>query len=238
MSNHTCEPRLVLRTAIWLTIVLIAAQVLLAAVHSHVSGMDTAFLKNNTMGSVVSFFMPQQFYLIYPAIKYIFLQIFIYALYAFLLGLITVSIKPSRALLYLVWFISVVMIVSGNLYYVPHSLFSSYLQLLSHEVSRYVFFSSLLLLSGLVLLAFIRSIHKMRWLVTAVFISSAYIYSSFMVAHPVISHASSDKPNVIIIGFDSLRPDFLTYFNPRHQPTPAFDHFLQNATVFKNVYTP
>src|SRR5207237_4649775 len=44
-----------------------------------------------------------------------------------------------------------------------------------------------------------------------------------------------NKPNIIIIGFDALRPDLLSFFSKNHQPTPHFDKFLQSATVFPNA---
>ncbi len=47
-----------------------------------------------------------------------------------------------------------------------------------------------------------------------------------------------NQPNIILIGLDSVRPDFVNYFNQRSIHTPNIDHFLQTATVFSNAYTP
>ena len=49
--------------------------------------------------------------------------------------------------------------------------------------------------------------------------------------------ATKDKPNIILIGVDALRPDFLSYFGAT-QPTPHIDQFLKQATVFSESLTP
>lgn len=49
--------------------------------------------------------------------------------------------------------------------------------------------------------------------------------------------ASSTKPNIIFVGIDSLRPDFLSYFGSERK-TPFFDDFLNGATVFSEAVTP
>jgi len=49
--------------------------------------------------------------------------------------------------------------------------------------------------------------------------------------------ATQDKPNIIFVGVDSLRPDFLSYFG-YEKATPFFDSFLNEATVFGEAITP
>ncbi len=49
--------------------------------------------------------------------------------------------------------------------------------------------------------------------------------------------ATIAHPNIILIGVDSLRPDFLSYFG-HEKPTPFFDSFLDQATVFSEAVTP
>lgn len=49
--------------------------------------------------------------------------------------------------------------------------------------------------------------------------------------------ATAEKPNIILIGVDSLRPDFLGYFGAPIK-TSFIDHFLTQATVFSNTFTP
>lgn len=53
---------------------------------------------------------------------------------------------------------------------------------------------------------------------------------------PVTDVATAEKPNIIIIGIDSVRPDFLSFFG-HDKPTPHIDNFLNQATVFSESVT-
>ncbi len=55
--------------------------------------------------------------------------------------------------------------------------------------------------------------------------------------HTYISAATEDQPNIILIGVDSLRPDFVGYFGSTGS-TPSIDNFLDQATVFAETLTP
>ena len=49
--------------------------------------------------------------------------------------------------------------------------------------------------------------------------------------------ATQEKPNIILVGVDSLSPDFLSYFGYGNI-TPFFDSFLDHASVFSEAVTP
>jgi len=49
---------------------------------------------------------------------------------------------------------------------------------------------------------------------------------------------SSDQPNIIIVGIDSLRPDETGYFGNEGDLTPNIDQFLAQSTVYEHAYTP
>lgn len=49
--------------------------------------------------------------------------------------------------------------------------------------------------------------------------------------------ATPTKPNIIVIGVDALRPDFLGFFGAAKQ-TPHMDYFLDHAAVFSESLTP
>lgn len=78
-------------------------------------------------------------------------------------------------------------------------------------------------------------------------LSYALFFSLFLLTagwislhHPAPAHQQFSKqssPNVIIIGIDSLRPDFLGYFGAEHS-TPFIDSFLQQSSVFTEAVTP
>lgn len=47
-----------------------------------------------------------------------------------------------------------------------------------------------------------------------------------------------NKPNIIVIGIDALRPKELAYFERQHSVMPFLDGMLNYAEVFKQAYTP
>lgn len=68
-----------------------------------------------------------------------------------------------------------------------------------------------------------------------------FLFSLYIIHHhfksPIHDAATVDRPNIIIIGVDALRPDFLGYFG-HEKATPFFDAFLNDATVFSDALTP
>jgi hypothetical protein len=56
-------------------------------------------------------------------------------------------------------------------------------------------------------------------------------------ATPFVDAATASKPNIILIGADSLRPDYVGYLGSS-LVTPNLDAFLRNSTVFMEALTP
>jgi hypothetical protein len=52
-----------------------------------------------------------------------------------------------------------------------------------------------------------------------------------------LSPGSGHAPNVFIFVIDSLRPDYLSPYNPAVTFTPAIDAFAKDSVVFKNAFT-
>jgi hypothetical protein len=48
----------------------------------------------------------------------------------------------------------------------------------------------------------------------------------------------ADRPNIFIIGIDSLRPDETGFFGSEGGLTPNVDEFLENSQVYESAYTP
>ncbi len=53
-----------------------------------------------------------------------------------------------------------------------------------------------------------------------------------------LANRDEHKPNIILLGVDSLRPDFMTRSGAKTQVVPTVDAFVKRATVFSNAYTP
>lgn len=55
---------------------------------------------------------------------------------------------------------------------------------------------------------------------------------------PVYENIEDDKPNIILIGLDALRPDHLFSKNDKDNSLPSLNSFLEKSTVYGNSYTP
>ena len=56
--------------------------------------------------------------------------------------------------------------------------------------------------------------------------------------HKAIFNQSSSKPNIILVGIDSVRPDHLSFFGSPWTNTPHLDTFLKRSHTFRHAFTP
>lgn len=138
------------------------------------------------------------------------------------------------------WVMGIVTILLLNLYLFPNSKFSQLLSVVFfNQTIINIFLYPLVVMCLLtIMLAAIQLFFDFRYLTIIFFIC---LFSSyFIINHPSVSvkdGASNAKPNIIIIGVDALRPDFLAYFG-NDKSMPFFDSFLKEATVFSEALTP
>lgn len=52
------------------------------------------------------------------------------------------------------------------------------------------------------------------------------------------TEVASSMPNIILIGLDSMRPDFTSFYNKKAFPTPNIDAFLRESVSFTEAYSP
>lgn len=132
------------------------------------------------------------------------------------------------------WVIAILTILLANQYFFPNSKFAA--------VVTHIFFSSsianiaLIICCLILLAAFIIAITRIK-IITLVTASAIFILQIIPhVKHPDDA-ATLKQPNIILIGIDALRPDFLGFFG-YSQITPHIDNFLQKAAVFSESLTP
>lgn len=142
-----------------------------------------------------------------------------------------------------IWVGGIITILLANQYYYPHSKFACLLSsFLPRIVSIYflgifltLFLSVLLIVFSHFLLELIRRSKGIFILLSLGLLTAVgYEYNR---APLVVDAATVEKPNIIIIGIDALRPDFLGYFGGTKR-TPHLDEFLEKATVFAESMTP
>jgi len=157
---------------------------------------------------------------------------------------ISLPLRQCKQLTFLCFLISglYVLIWSGRSY---PNLASGFLKHSSWMLSDIFFF----LLSGIICISVLASMFKFFqsmskpilkvWLSLAgifvVFYAGFGLYSSLIVAG---LGETSHKPNIFIIGIDSLRPDETGFFGGQGELTPNVDEFLEHSQAYENTYTP
>lgn len=171
-----------------------------------------------------------------------------YALFVGWIGLsltrlLRLSTQQSFVLVLSLWVLGVVTALVANQYFFPNSRFA--------ELTAFVFFNrsflygvflvltaSCSLIIGLwVLWCLWRLLKRPLYIILAAGLFFCLHYF-FLGSSNVIVSANLDRtPNIILIGVDSLRPDFLSFFGAQRE-TPFMDSFLNEATVFSEAVTP
>jgi arylsulfatase A-like enzyme len=138
----------------------------------------------------------------------------------------------------MLWFIVVAWIYSANAFYFPHSFFAeAFLPYLYLNEIFFMLVSSVLLV--ITALAYWQSFGiKHRYKLGSVLMGVTLISVSAGIFIDPEKQTGKNKPNVIMIGIDSLRPDFTGYFGNKKTVTPNIDKFFKAATVYTNAYTP
>lgn len=183
-------------------------------------------------------------------------QLALHLAFCMVITLITIAIAnllhlTATRTLYLgvgIWFIALLTLLVANQCYFPNSKFADLTALFlpSHRWAKLTLIILLMICTNLLILAVVSCLDRLRrrqqqWLFV---LTGIVAIVSLLLSHPWHHHhphplmdKHADKPNVIVIGFDSLRPDFLSFFG-NETMTPWFDHFLSEATVFSETVTP
>jgi len=182
---------------------------------------------------------------------YVFAQIFVHVTFTFLIWVQARGIGAAfhyswsriQTLGFSLWVVALITALLANQYYFPNSKFSSLTEML---VSHAIAIKLLMLLFGLEFAIFIIAMvgivsyfSKYLWIISPLLFAALFIPLIAPVHHPILANAASaEKPNIILIGVDSLRPDFLGYFGRGKNVTPHLDAFLDEASVFSEALTP
>lgn len=242
------------RTLIILTALFILTQIALLIITLYVDGMlDIA---RYAIASKLFFTRA----VIPPFLQFLSAQIIVYIFFTYVVEYLSVSIgelfclRPNTTygLGIFIWVNSILLILVLNMHYVTNSIFTLMIQqfLFENKLNAKILQLVLFVVMGmnllLIFLAFINmclNLSKRRHfaregIMLFLIVSLIFLLESdhFQMHKKLIPLA--DKTNVIIIGFDALRPDFLSFFNKQHSISPHFDEFLQASTVFKQAYSP
>jgi Sulfatase len=188
---------------------------------------------------------------IFPGIFFtLFIQLIIHFLFIVFTWIITILIlqnypsliKKSLHAALMIWLLEIMLICLANQHYVPNSNYSSLMStFLTDNQSLYLFYMLLGSYSIILLLACYSLIKHYLNAYTMIFVTIAAVLL-FVTQSPIKkthleTAATETKPNIFLIGIDSLRPDFLSYFGGRLN-TPFLHDFLKQAMVFNEAMTP
>jgi arylsulfatase A-like enzyme len=193
-------------------------------------------------------------------LKFLASQLLIYTLFVGLIWYLAVSIGELFSLRedttytfgIALLLVSYICVLSANYYFVPHSFFSNLIRttfltdpLLDTPIRYTLTLTSWILFTVgcLAVTNMVFSLGKKRngaRHVTALLLGAVIILGSInfhtKTASPLPSGTSA-KPNIIIIGIDAMRPDFVGYYNKGVTITPHIDAFLQSGIPFSDAYT-
>lgn len=148
----------------------------------------------------------------------------------------------------IIWTVGILTALLANQYFFPNSKFSELTAVIfaSRYVTKIVLIFLLLcclILFTLTMMGLFKCIFNVKYAAKAVllfFSGLGIVFGfSFYWSQSITLHdaATKERPNIILVGVDSLRPDFLSYFG-HDKATPFFDSFLDNAAVFSQAVTP
>lgn len=140
------------------------------------------------------------------------------------------------------WVLSTLTIIVANFIYFPNAKIATLLlPVLSLPVAVIIFFALKALMLVVVMLSLFQLIKRHPYIVLPLLISGFVYYhiNQYYLAEPKVVQdvATEARPNIILIGVDSLRSDHLSFFGGDHA-TPFFDGFLARSTVFAEAVTP
>lgn len=147
---------------------------------------------------------------------------------------LNLSWRQTDKLGMVLWFLGIVTILLANQYFFPSSKFSGLVSYVIHPVvGKFIFFFFLFLSVS----AAVAALWKVKKYAILLGMGITGYYFFPITSDAVTDGATKEKPNIILIGIDAARPDFLGYFDSE-RATPHIDDFLKNATVFSDAYTP
>lgn len=134
----------------------------------------------------------------------------------------------------IIWLLTVITLLTCNGYFFPLSTFSQLFMLTAIPTSLIV---GVILLSLLILgLLMLNALLLLRWRYRSLSLSCILLLFFFNYSHhnnQVTARSNEKKPNIIIIGIDSLTPKSI-----HTKEMPTLSHLLQQSVIFKETISP
>src|SRR3990167_7071956 len=246
-SSHTYIRRLWVMLC-YLTILFITAQYAFYFTHF----MTSELIDSLAASSIANIFW--QPIVLLPILQFILLQWLAYFLLILFMGFVVIAsgelFQLSEKLIYILGILCflcalVVILILNSLYY-PDSFFSNFFYTIPwlYAIRLPVLITASYLFFTMTLAAYIQLFLNHRHgvkgcivMLLSVMILSIHLHDKLIIKKTrTFVHVA--KPNIIFIGIDSLRPDFIGFFGSQEGQTKSIDQFLQGSMIFTNAYTP
>lgn len=178
------------------------------------------------------------FFLFAQGLVHLGFTVLIWALTRSVCQIVGCSWKITQNVGFSLWGVGLLTVLIANQLYFPNSKYADLTRLfLPSMLAKGLFWLCLTTWSSILLILLYGAWRKTRYGLMGSMLIFFLVYLLYP-AKAVIQDASrADKPNIIVIGFDAVRPDFLGYFGADVK-TPHLDAYLSQSTVFAEALTP
>lgn len=241
------QPSSLLSKLIVLTILWIAAQAAFFIIHYQVSLLIDSLVNSGIQSGLFTTKV------LLPIILFFGIQILAYVLFIAWIWFITVengelcrlSHRSTQVLGITLWLLACILLLTLNTYYFPHSFFAELWQqyFCTRKLNHVLLIFLLSIFILMTLFAYLNCFYNKTYRSLGSFFLLMAIGLWVLSVHEKIKPVANKtifaaRPNIILIGLDSFRPDFTSYFGSRFVKTPHIDAFLKSSSVFTEAYTP
>lgn len=227
------KPASLLTVLITLTLLIILAQLSFFYAHYKVSDLIDVFTKSSIVRDLWHpvILLPLFAFFILQTLAYAFVIAWIWFVTTSVSELFSLSKSKTYWLGILGWLACVLTFFSLNNYYFPASFFA-------RPFHFTLFIVPAVLLIVMTVLAYVHVLYHRRYRSLGLFFIVMPLLAFWEAGTGEVTIEKHAKPNIILIGLDSLRPDHTGYFGNKKIHTPHINQFLQTATTFTQAYTP
>jgi hypothetical protein len=152
----------------------------------------------------------------------------------------------AQTMSFVFWFANLFCILLANQVYFPNSKYAELLSVVIPFGLAQLLYGATLIITGCLsaislwqIGKWLRHMSLLKTFVVIIAILDMFFIWQNRAIHKTVDASSADRPNIIFIGIDSLRPDFVHLINPKPlNITPNIDRFLTSSVLFKKTYTP
>ena len=221
---------------------------ILFAVFNHRGFLNESLIVSKSFTLPLSIWPSIIFCLFAQVIVYFILSLGLWLISLNLIKRFNLTIKTSDYLILTLWLASVFIILFANQLLYPLSQFADFSQALVPDLLAKILLSAAIITLSIaacysILIGIIKLWkNKKLFIGTVFFIIIAIIYSyyhAYQCRQLRQYRNPAARPNIILIGIDSLRPDYTQLLGDKNAKLmPHINHFMQQATNFAQAYTP